>query len=335
MYTMSQDFIIVDLDERVWLDCNSKTNDWSPSAGDLALETLRVPCTSEKVQNMLAGRFNHQREAPLMRLPPELLHEILDHLNPTGAYTPPIFLFAITCKLALTVARPHIARLQRRHFSPLAGHRLVCIANGSATLGDYAESLFTEDEKRALCGASDRAGDTPVYEMVGKSWRRCTHDPPSFFRPMDLIHRRSTVTRMCMRDFLAFRTLAEPFYPAGVQWVLQNLSRREYVFAAALKEVHEVQSGLQSIQPRNQVSCTALLALLCSPPCSPRMKDANSVEDTVVPPGSVEGRWAGDRLEVTPSSTVLLDNEEGPWKDLTEDVLAAIRVLYVPIADTS
>ncbi|KAI0822758.1 hypothetical protein BC628DRAFT_1292058, partial [Trametes gibbosa] len=182
----------VDLDDRVWFEGAGKIGDWFWCSAGLTLETLRIPCTNDKIESLLIGRFNHQRAAPLLRLPPELLHEIIVTLNPTHAYAPAVFLFATTCKLALALARPHIIRLQRRHYAPLAGHRLVCIADGPGTLSECPAGLFTPTEARVLGGAPD----TPLYALVRRSWRRCAPDPPSLVRPTDLVCRPSAVSRM-------------------------------------------------------------------------------------------------------------------------------------------
>ncbi|KAI0373027.1 hypothetical protein BV20DRAFT_1050434 [Pilatotrama ljubarskyi] len=322
---MAQDWILAALDGHVWLDGGGKL-DASSSTPGVILDTLRIPCIDEKVQDMLAGRFNLQHAAPLLRLPPELLHEILEHLNPSGAYTPAVFLFAITCKLALAVARPHIDRLQRRHFAPLAGHRLLCIANEPLTLGDHPEHLFTEDEKGALCGDSDRATDAPVYELVKKSWRRYTPDPPSFLRPMDLIHRRSTVSRMSMPDFLLFRVLAEPYYPAAATWSLRNISRREYVRLDALDEVADSKTEGPARPEAQSLRFDALLAYLCSSPPPTQTTDAGLGRYPDIATRSLRGRWAGDCLEVTMRTlpAALRGDQGQSWADLTKEVVQVV-----------
>ncbi|EIW60246.1 uncharacterized protein TRAVEDRAFT_45493 [Trametes versicolor FP-101664 SS1] len=191
---MPRNWIAVDLDRRVWLEGAGRLDDWFSNCAALTLETLRIPCVNDKIDSMLCGRFAHQRTAPLLRLPPELLHEILSALNPTGAYAPAVFLFATTCKLALALAQPHIARLQRSHYAPLAGHRLVCLADGPGTLAHCPAGFFTPAEACALGGAPD----TPLYGLIRKAWSRYTPDPPALLRPTDILWRPRAVSRISM-----------------------------------------------------------------------------------------------------------------------------------------
>ncbi|KAI0636610.1 hypothetical protein C8Q77DRAFT_1030299, partial [Trametes polyzona] len=179
----------VDLDEHVWLDGAARLDDWFWNSTGLALEALRVPCSNEKIENLFTGAFDRQRRAPLLRLPPELLHEIIRALNPTDAYAPAVLLFATTCKLALALAHPHITRLQRKHFAPLAGHRLLCLPDGPSPLAACPPGLFSPAD-------ADMLGEGPAYALVRKAWRRCTPDPPALLRPADLMWRPSAVSRM-------------------------------------------------------------------------------------------------------------------------------------------
>lgn len=254
---------------------------------------------------MRSGRFAHQRTAPLLRLPPELLHEILGALNPTGAYTPAVFLFATTCKLALALAQSHIARLQRHHFAPLAGHRLVCLADGPGTLAQCPAGLFTSTEACALGGAPD----TPLYALVRKAWSRYTPDPPALLRPTDILWRPSAVSRMSARDLVVFRQLCEPYYPRAAPWVLCSASRREYVRVNAL-----------SWGDPKRLLWAAVFACIC---CVP---DAVKAADMTGPPA--RGRWTGDQVEVTTLGNLEAHPEDGmKWTDVTQDVVSLVREL--------
>ncbi|KAI8989786.1 hypothetical protein BD414DRAFT_382100, partial [Trametes punicea] len=196
----------LDLDGRTYLDEGSGLlTDYLWRSGGLDLDALRVPCTNELIDGMLKGRFVAQRAAPLLRLPPELLHEILRLLNPTDANIPVVFLFALTCKLALAVARPHIVRMQRKLFGALAGHRLICIGDAACALADYPDGLLTDKEvcqlfsaerERALGPDEHSATDASLFRLAKESWRRYARDTRSLFSFQDLIWRRSAVSRM-------------------------------------------------------------------------------------------------------------------------------------------
>lgn len=250
-----------------------------------------------------------------MPAPPELLHEILVALNPTRAYTPAVFLFATTCKLALALARPHIIDLQRRHYAPLAGHRFVCIADGPGPLAGCPAELFTPADARALGGAPD----TPLYALVRKSWQRRAPDPPALARPADLVHRPSVVSRMSAGDFATFRALCEPYRPPEKKWVLYSRTRREYVRADA------VESG--STDGKRMLWATVLACMCCIPEENPEM-----VMGSATPPK--RGRWMGDCIELTTTEELEFelegrsDSDGAAWTDVTSDVATLIYTMW-------
>ncbi|CDO73627.1 hypothetical protein BN946_scf185014.g97 [Trametes cinnabarina] len=332
---MNPNWIIVDLDQRVYLDI-ACAHDTSPlQKAEIPLGALRVPCTDELLNGMLQGHVLSQRQAPLFRLPPELLHDILDMVNPRDGYVAVVFIFALVCKLALAVARPHIVRLQQRHFSPLAGHRLINVVHTASTLsGTYPERTSMDNEMRTLFVSdsigteSGEAAGASLYGLA-KSWRRYVHDPRSLTAATDLLYRPSAVSRMSMDDFRRFRALSTPHYPECTPWVLCNLSKREYIRAdaAAPRSFGNNDQCTQrmGVAKWEHQLAHLLLTCICWPPISgtafgrrgTELEDAQKVDFG-------RGLWAGDRIEMTTVERICAQSEGGePWTDVTADVLRA------------
>ncbi|KAI0672848.1 hypothetical protein C8Q78DRAFT_683811 [Trametes maxima] len=335
---MSQNWIVVDLDAHVLLEEGGTLDEHFWGNDGLDLDSFHVPCTNDRINIMLSGRFTHQRVAPLLRLPPELLHQILEFLNPTETYSPGIFLFAVTCKFALVLAQPHIVRLQQRHFAPLARHRLVCIGSSARTLANYPVGLFDQDEQRRLMTGSALAdnssspgdhSDVSLYDLATETWKRYVPDPPSLVRPLDILWRPSAVSRMSAPDFERFRALTMPHRPNDAPWVLCSHSKREYVRAEAVSPVHPMGLGYEQVRGvdwkyRQRNLVRALLTCICwSPDATTNMLDAG--EGTPVNRELTRGRWAGDRIELT-----TLNGMEGGklWIDVTDDVVKVLQSLW-------
>ncbi|KAI0647423.1 hypothetical protein C8Q79DRAFT_1009522 [Trametes meyenii] len=333
---MGQTWIAVDLDARIRLDEGGTLEEQFWGDG-FNLDSIRVPCTNDKINTMLSGRFTHQRGAPLLRLPPELLHEIIDILSPVETYSPGMFLFALTCKFALALARPHIARLQRRHFAPLARHRLICIGSGARNLADYPLGLFSKGEERPLLTSVTSAessssydhGNFSLYELATESWKRHVLNPPSLIRLTDILWRPSAVSRMSAPDFRRFRALTVPHRPDDASWVLCSLSKREYMRCEVVSPMRPTR--LERDQRRDRVSecrrrnlLRALLICICwSSDATTNMHGAG--EGTSVNKEITRGRWAGDCIELT----TLDEMEVGkPWIDVTDDVTRVLQALW-------
>ncbi|KAI0748481.1 hypothetical protein C8Q80DRAFT_1270882 [Daedaleopsis nitida] len=149
---MSQNWIAVDLDERVCLHGGGKLVDWFWSSPSSVVDALRIPDTSQIIDELLTTHPTTATQgAPLFRLPPELVDHIFAHvISSAGAFDARLLLLALTCKYLLACARRHIVRLNARHHAPLAGHRLICIGDRARTLTDYPAGLLTSAEAEML-----------------------------------------------------------------------------------------------------------------------------------------------------------------------------------------
>ncbi|KAH9901446.1 hypothetical protein C8Q73DRAFT_786813 [Cubamyces lactineus] len=329
---MSQKWMPLDLDERVFLEGTAKLDDHIWNCNGFDLNAIRIPCTNENIDKLLKGRFVLQRTAPLFRLPPELLHQILQLLNPTNAYVSVTFFFAMTCKLALAVARSHIVRIQRSHFGSLAGHRLICIGDAARTFADYPRGLFTDKEKREWFNSSDGEYesddiDLSLFALAASSWQR-VREAPSLIRTSDLVWRRSAISCLSTRDFLFFRALSTPHYPDDAQWVVCNLSKREYLRYDAIPPVRNKPNPVDA-QSRKVNLCRLVFACICwSPSKDTGIRSAGGGADAVNAQ-LARGRWAGDRLEMTTLEKMAPCEGAARWKDVTEDLLRLLHELWV------
>ncbi|KAI0333611.1 hypothetical protein GY45DRAFT_1297118 [Cubamyces sp. BRFM 1775] len=321
----------LDLDECAVLEGAARLDEHLWQCKGFNMNVIRIPCTNEKIDSLLKGCFVLQRKAPFFRLPPELLHQILHLLNPTNAYTSVTFFFAMTCKLALAVARSQIVRIQRSHFGTLAGHRLICIGDAARALADYPHDLFTHKEKREWFDTPEDEGeldkiDASLFALAASSWQQ-VRDPPSLIRISDLVCRRSPISCLSTADFRFFRALSTPHYPDNALWVICNISKREYLRYDAVprlrNKLHPDDAKLREIN-----LCRLVLACICwSPNTDTGVRSAGG--GAAVNAQLVRGRWAGDRLEMTTLEKMAPCEEGARWKDVTEDLLRLLRELWV------
>ncbi|KAI0707760.1 hypothetical protein C8Q76DRAFT_130454 [Earliella scabrosa] len=159
---MGENWITVDLDERVCLHGGGKLTEWFWSNPGTIIDALRVPRTKERIDTLISGRVAIQ-PAPLFRLPPELIDHILTEIVSTSnAHDTRLLLVALTCKALLACAQRHIVRLLTRQHAPLAGHRLICIGDGARTLRDYPIGLLSPVEQDMLLRTARSDADSGV-----------------------------------------------------------------------------------------------------------------------------------------------------------------------------
>ncbi|RPD66500.1 hypothetical protein L226DRAFT_530591 [Lentinus tigrinus ALCF2SS1-7] len=331
---MNQNWIAVDLDERVCLHGGGKLKEWFWSDPDCVLDALRVPDTGETINDLIAGYSAVQR-APLFRLPPELIDQIFHQIIiSSGAYDARLLLLALTCKALLACARRHIVRRQMRHHAPLAGHRLICIGEGATTLEDYPPSMLATSEAEDLAtSAGDRDGETSLYSRATARWRRYSSRRPCSGSDAagvtcglgmaglaaDLIYRPSAVSRMSLQDFVRFQALTTPL-PRAVESgdrprVLCNLSKQEYVCA---------ELGNDS---RHITLWQMLLACICWTSSASLTGEMGGDNEQLY-----RGRWAGDRfairtMDLTNMISWSAGDSDGAWKDVSYEVIHLVKSL--------
>ena len=83
---------------------------------------------------------------PISILPPELIHTIFDELHELDE----IIYLAITCKLLLSIGKPHILRATKAHYAPWAGCRLITIDDEAQPLADLPLGLLTDAERKEI-----------------------------------------------------------------------------------------------------------------------------------------------------------------------------------------
>ena len=83
---------------------------------------------------------------PISILPPELIHTIFDELHELDE----IIYFAITCKLLLSIGKPHILRATKAHYAPWVGCRLITLNDDAQSLDDLPPGLLTDAERKEI-----------------------------------------------------------------------------------------------------------------------------------------------------------------------------------------
>ncbi|TFK61935.1 hypothetical protein BDN72DRAFT_849183 [Pluteus cervinus] len=94
-------------------------------------------------------------------------------------------------------------------------------------------------------------------------------------------------------------------YPEGRSWVLRNLSKKLFVL------LDEFQAS----------DCGDVEQILLSHICWSTDPSSSMLHDVT------RGTWAGDRFDITLIENVL-DGSEGPWKDVTEEVIEKVKLIW-------
>lgn len=104
-----------------------------------------------------APRAVQPYSARLLSMPPELLRCLFDTIDAMGLGWHTTVALAVTCKLLLQIARPHILRGMRAVHAPWAGCRLVCVGERTE---DLPAGMLSDEEEQEM-----------MREWV-RNWRR-------------------------------------------------------------------------------------------------------------------------------------------------------------------
>ncbi|KAJ6488964.1 hypothetical protein C8R45DRAFT_827084, partial [Mycena sanguinolenta] len=253
----------------------------------------------------------------LANLPVELIEEIYYKLKNIRD----IFCLSVTCQLLWEIGRREIYRRVRLLISALswAGDRIVCVGDGLQN-GDIPQHILIQGEKKKFTRQKTAPDDDDPAQH---------HTLDSY--PFRYLRYESAEFSMCellMRLNLPYHVY-ESFLPLvdfsyttsqGTQLamtILRNLSRRQYVREWALSP-WRVRSG------RTGFGEIVLSRIGCSSGPSASMEYKGDIHC---------GVWAGDRFDIVSSEWLEgLDdsNDDGPWTDVSEEVLADISLIWTP-----
>ena len=281
---------------------------------------LTCPADSAQVPVWLDGftaTLPLSRDAGLLRLPNELLIEIIK-------LCPDILdkiCLALTCKRMLSLACEHIEAVKKARATPWVRGRLICV-------GDYVDyrslpkDLLTKSEKKKLeerfkTRKGDSYGNGGLGHMLGMT--------TPLFQGNAGLARNTTLQSLLARcsepDRERILELHELHYPKRNDWVLCNLTRREYVRATAIAKAAKHPNDRAPFLPR------------CKPDLGHVILYQISLSTQGLGPGYEEsdrgrGRWIGHRFVITTMDRMPAAPEGKTWTDISQKVAEDLKYIW-------
>jgi hypothetical protein len=236
------------------------------------------------------------------------------------------------------LGREYLVPFFTSYLSPLANKAIICVGDYHTTKYlDYPENLLTDDEKAELeAGLEPGEGECPIeyYSRGPVNLYKLADARYSGFKDYDInslfmcrsfrgkFDYRNRFIDLARSETLGFpkhersQALAlaapecEKFYPRDREWVLRNLTTREFIRAFAIDAII-----------KGDVNGPETLALGFGRVVLSRICWSSEPDTRIDCEGVHRGVWAGHRFDITIADKLEKENEDGQWKDVTVDVL--------------
>ncbi|KAF3491839.1 uncharacterized protein GIQ15_01356 [Arthroderma uncinatum] len=287
---------------------------YTPSyVDDTQSHTLELPDEIHKTPS-----HSNDTRSRLLELPVEIHLLIFESLGLEDA-----FRLGTSCQYFWGVLKPLTARRFAGEFGIWAGTPVVCVSNRCEPGGDaaYPKGLLSADDVIELEQGLLKSelledirpekdgydGPANLYSMAMYRYSRVTEQTftegfiPSLLRPAA----ESMQDIPCPPDVREVARLRPfDFYPTTREWVLRNLTTREFVrpTAVALRE-DLIHGPFIDILGYGEI----ILSKTCWSP------------------GIYKGVWAGHALDIVPSTYL---NDDGLWKDISRQVAGELMDIW-------
>ena len=215
-------------------------------------------------------------------------------------------------------------KLRELCYANWAGDRIICLGINS-DIRHYPEPLKSAMKQEREWMKTLEGDELCQGSSASMHWRIQRHYTP-LVEPYDRLSLAPFYRRMWRSpyDLRAFDILIRPTYPDSTEQVLCNLSKGEYVRAAALPvPVISEQEPLYGWI--SQVSLAhALLSRIC---WAPRVYFSTPYAYTNEPDPIRRGVWAGDRFEVTTMDRLKRDIS---WQDVGDEFAESLTAILTP-----
>ena len=265
-------------------------------------------------------------------MPIDILNTILDEVSQD---LHGLIAFALTCKAALVVTKPHLLKALRSRYAHWAGTRIVCLGNQTSRDDDLPAGFLTGDERNEVKNSFNPLNTNQVkcYSLFAqqnyKSPRDGCSPRASLFRNYwfhaikDLRATHPTAASVC--DYNRFNLLHSDCqdqralaYPEG-EAVLFNLSKGECVRAGVVRALDTSDAVPISLTD-------ALVSRICWSGDAPANNDMDLDEAQHMELG--RGKWAGDRFCVATMAEMPLTPEGSEWVDVSEETAEYVYHLW-------
>lgn len=235
---------------------------------------------------------------------------------------------------------------------PWAGDRLICFGD-SALAEDLPKGAFTDDELEFIKASikkvqqenqsDDEESESDSESDVEQSytnlsdvllldeWQQVKIRSKDTHRWKDVFFWRMLLERddrknpdneyisTLMRDLFDHLNCANPVYDRTKDWILCNLTRREYVRAEVIAKLTGTENAQGPFIGSEMTLGEVIVAHICW-----SSDDSISMAN---PDGDIHrGRWAGNRFEITTTDKVKNLDEE--WKNVSDEVAKKMQTIW-------
>lgn len=254
----------------------------------------------------------------LFKLPVELIQGLLKELHDFED----LLSFVMANQTLYSIGFKFVQEAASKVRAPCTGNRLVCM--GDYTLADDLPpgcttkplKEFGDEFDSFYDFASETFGDVPTPLLTPSTWQ--TYWAEESQGSVDLN------SPMAKAELSALSRILESYYPLDSEWVLCNLTKREYVTANAVSEC----TGVKANGPFFEHSLgfgDVLMSLICwSSDPSTNMEYDGPIH---------RGAWAANSFKITTVDR-LMDLEQveggksGPWTDVSDEALELMMDIY-------
>ncbi|TBU33356.1 hypothetical protein BD311DRAFT_848308 [Dichomitus squalens] len=271
---------------------------------------------------------NVAQSTGLFSLPNELLLKI------TGSFTSlqTLAAFAVTCRRVFDLARYTVEDARDGCAAPWACCRVVCLGD-YASYEDVPKSLYTAQERAEIEGKRDSAG-TDKADMSYGGIHQLKVEPHNLWRGAHAFYDpkrwpdeiNEWYARFTKADRKRFDALMAVTYPTDRKdWVLCNLSKKEYVRASEIAKLAKRPNDAQPFLP----NCLPDLGQALLTRIAWSEDDSISMAKNEVTAKLHRGAWVGDNICITTLERILSGSEEDEeWMDISTSVIRDLIYIY-------
>lgn len=262
--------------------------------------------------NDVIDTSTHSRPKSLSEFPSDIHHQIFASLEDAED----VLRFSLANRYFWAVGLTHIENHIISASAPWAGTRILC-AGDSSKPGDYPPGLLTPMQREEIEAISTPEGRLMnlydlwhVYNEVGhpslsNRLQRCFHD-------YEKKHPMSRADRTEIR--MGLQPEVTEFYPRDQQWVLRNLTTREYVGGEAVALKEEFIRG-------PQIDLVGFSEVLIA-------RTSWSSVGEAIPGNITRGKWAGHKFDIIPLAVQEEKMNTEEWTNVSNEVLREIDIIF-------
>ncbi|KAI0770310.1 hypothetical protein C8Q74DRAFT_1448932 [Fomes fomentarius] len=265
------------------------------------VRSLTIPFPSAKTDKWLerSKTFAPHNNVGILRFPNELLRIIVE-LCP-GVLDK--VCFAATCKRILSLSCDHIEEYKKKAATPWVDGRLICIGE-DVNFGYLPRNVLTKEERQEL--------KESFNEGLGR------HGEYGGLRDM-IKNKQTLLARRSRKD----PRPARPALPPRDDWVVCNLTTKQYVRAKAIAEIAGEPNDVGPFLPRCDPDLGHVILYQICWSTLPIERDFLWYRGDIT-----QGKWAGHRFVITTLDRMPAVAEGEIWEDISAKVAQDLKTIW-------